>query len=87
MNADAAVATSFSEMLNDLGGIPVERVCVDPTPGHATIEDLMRLNRQGGMYELIDATLVEKAMGWRQSLIAPPISCYNWLFSSRTLPL
>lgn len=70
MSANAAVATNFSDMLNDLGGIPVERICVDPTPGHATVEDLVRLNGQGGMYELIDATLVEKAMGWRESLIA-----------------
>lgn len=70
MSANAAVATNFSDMLNDLGGIPVERVCVDPTPGHATVEDLVRLNGQGGMYELIDATLVKKAMGWRESLVA-----------------
>lgn len=70
MNANAAVAASFTEMLNDLGGIPIERVCMDPTPGHATIEDLLRLNGQGGMFELVDATLVEKAMGWRESLIA-----------------
>lgn len=70
MSTNAAVATNFSDMLNDLGGIPVERVCVDPTPGHATVEDLVRLNAQGAMYELIDATLVEKAMGWRESLIA-----------------
>jgi Uma2 family endonuclease len=70
MNANAAVAASFTEMLNDLGGIPIERVCMDPAPGHATIEDLLRLNGQGGMFELVDATLVEKAMGWRESLIA-----------------
>lgn len=70
MSANAAVATNFSDILNDLGGVPVERVCVDPTPGHATVEDLVRLNGQGGMYELIDATLVEKAKGWRESLIA-----------------
>lgn len=70
MSANAAVAASFSEMLGDLGGIPVTRICVDPAPGQATIEDLIRLNGQGGMYELVDATLVEKAMGWRESLIA-----------------
>ncbi|MCC7335819.1 MAG: Uma2 family endonuclease [Pirellulaceae bacterium] len=70
MDANAAVAANFSAMLDDLGGIPPARICVDPTPGHATIEDLIRLNGQGGMFELIDATLVEKAMGWRESLIA-----------------
>jgi Uma2 family endonuclease len=70
MSANAAVAASFSEVLNDLGGIAPERVCVDPKPGDATIEDLVHLNDKGGMYELVDATLVEKAMGWRESLIA-----------------
>ncbi len=34
-------------------------------PGHATIEDLVRLNGQGRMYELVDATLVEKATATR----------------------
>lgn len=48
MNANAAVAANFSAMLDDLGGIPLARICVDPTPGHATIEDLVRLNGQGG---------------------------------------
>lgn len=70
MNANAAVAANLSAMLDDLGGIPVSRICVDPKPGQATIEDLVRLNGQGGMFELVDATLVEKAMGWRESLIA-----------------
>ena len=70
MNTNAAVAANLSEMLEDLGGIPAARICVEPAPGHATIEDLIRLNGQGGMFELVDATLVEKAMGWRESLIA-----------------
>lgn len=70
MNANAAVAANFSEMLDDLGGVPIARICVAPAPGHATIEDLIRLNGQGGMFELVDATLVKKAMGWRESLIA-----------------
>jgi Uma2 family endonuclease len=43
---------------------------MEPQPGHATVEDLIRLNGEGGMFELVDATLVEKAMGWRESLIA-----------------
>ena len=67
MNANAAVAANLSAVLDDLGGIPVSRICVDPTPGHATIEDLVRLNSQGGMFELVDATLVEKATRWRSA--------------------
>jgi len=70
MSTNAAVAETFSDILNDLGGIPLERIRMDPQPGTATIDDLQRLNGQGGMFELVDATLVEKAMGWRESLIA-----------------
>ena len=61
-SANAAVAVSFSQLLNDLGGIAVARVCMDLSPGNATIDDLVRLNGQGGMYELVDATLVEKVL-------------------------
>ena len=67
---NAAVPAKFSDILTDLGGIPVERIRFDPKPGTATIDDLLRLNGQGGMFELVDSTLVEKTMGWRESLIA-----------------
>ncbi len=70
MNANAAVAAKFSDILNDLGNIPPQRVRTEPKPGTASIEDLLLANSQGGMCELIDGTLVEKAMGWRESLIA-----------------
>jgi len=70
MNTNLAVAKHFSDILSDLGGIPLERIRMDPQPGTATINDLLRLNGQGGLFELIDATLVEKTMGWRESLIA-----------------
>lgn len=70
MSLNAAVAANLSDLLADLGSIPIARVRVDPKPGSATIEDLVSLNNQGGMFELVDSTLVEKAMGWRESLIA-----------------
>lgn len=68
--SNAAVAGHFSDILTDLGGISSERVYRSPEPGRATIEDLLRKNENGGMCELIDGTLVEKAMGWTESLIA-----------------
>lgn len=70
MSSNAAIATNFSDILMDLGNIPANRVRSDPKPGTATIEDLLRVNSQGGMCELVDGALVEKAMGWRESLIA-----------------
>ncbi len=74
MNANAAVAANLSDILIDLGSIPIERVRLDPKPGSATIDDVVRINNQGGMCELVDATLVEKAMGWRESLLAVALS-------------
>jgi Uma2 family endonuclease len=70
MSSNAAVSTNFADTLMDLGNIPASRVRSEPKPGTATIEDLLRVNSHGGMCELVDGTLVEKAMGWRESLIA-----------------
>lgn len=68
---NAAMTTSLAERLADLGGIPVERIRTSPPPGTATLEDLIRVNDQkSGRCELVDNTLVEKAMGWRESLLA-----------------
>ena len=61
----------MADRLADLGNIPLSRVCVDPPPGKATIDDLIRLNEsEGKQYELIDNTLVEKAVGWQESMLA-----------------
>ncbi len=70
MSSNAAVSTNFADILMDLGNIPASRVRSEPKPGTATIDDLLRVNSQGGMCELVDGALVEKAMGWRESLIA-----------------
>jgi len=70
MSSNAAVAANFSDILMDLGNIPASRVRSEPKPGTATLDDLVRVNSQGGMCELVDGALVEKAMGWRESLIA-----------------
>ena len=63
MASNAAVASSLSELLEELGGISVLRVRNDPAPGHATIADLLQVNQSGSHCELIDGILVEKARG------------------------
>ncbi|MEQ1830985.1 MAG: Uma2 family endonuclease, partial [Pirellula sp.] len=75
---NAAVTTSLAERIADLGGIPVDRIRTNPPPGTATIEDLIRVNEaKDGRCELVDNTLVEKAMGWRESMIAAVL--LRWL--------
>ncbi|HQX49934.1 MAG TPA: Uma2 family endonuclease [Planctomycetaceae bacterium] len=68
--SNAAVAGNFSDILTELGGISADRVHHTPGPGSATIEDLRYANENGALCELIDGTLVEKAMGWQESLVA-----------------
>lgn len=70
MSANAAVAATWSDFLEDLGQIPAERVLREPQPGRATLENLISVNSAGSQCELVDGTLVEKAMGWQESLIA-----------------
>ena len=66
-----AIATTWEERLQDLGNIPASRIRTDPAPGTATIDDVTYLrDTERRLYELIDGTLVEKSMGWQESLIA-----------------
>jgi Uma2 family endonuclease len=66
---------SIAGLLDQLGGIPAERVLRYPHPGTATEADFLSFNeRHDGLYELIDATLVEKGMGIRESLVAVTIA-------------
>ena len=68
--SNAAVANSIGDILTELGNIPIERIRRSPTPGSATLVDLLHEIEQGKLCELVDGTLVEKAMGWQESLIA-----------------
>jgi Putative restriction endonuclease len=66
-----ALATTLEERLLDLGNVPAARVRIEPSPGKSTVEDLVRLrNTERRLYELVDGTLVEKAMGWQESFLA-----------------
>lgn len=57
--------------LERLGDIPLHRIRMRPLPGTATEEDVVRLNeRKVSLFELVEGTLVEKAMGAREALVA-----------------
>ena len=60
-----------ADWLHDLGDIPLDRIIMDPWPGTATERDLIVLvERDKRLCELIDGTLVEKPVGYLESLIA-----------------
>ena len=60
-----------SEVLARFGDIPIARIRTTPPPGEATESDVIELHdHQDRLCELIDGTLVEKAMGWKESELA-----------------
>jgi Uma2 family endonuclease len=63
--------TTVGDLIESLGDIPLDRVRLDPPPGRATEADLLRLSAADGrLYELVDGTLVEKPMGWKEASLA-----------------
>jgi Uma2 family endonuclease len=66
----ATATMRIADLLESLGGIPAHRVLLYPAPGTATERDLIELHeRDGRLYELVDGTLVEKAMGFDESIV------------------
>jgi len=62
---------NMAEFVHDLGDVPPERVIFDPWPGTATEADLLRkVEVEKQLCELVEGTLVEKPMGYVESLIA-----------------
>src|SRR5438128_2119648 len=63
---------TLADLLRRLGNIPTHRVRLKPAPGTATQRDVLRNNEsrlKTAICELVDGTLVEKAMGWEGSAI------------------
>lgn len=64
-------ASTLAELLERLGNVPPERIRLDPPLGTATEADVLRIEaRDNRLCELVDGTLVEKAIGFRESVIA-----------------
>jgi Uma2 family endonuclease len=65
---------SLGDLLEGLGGISPYRVRMVPAPGTATEEDVIALEAsEDRLYELVDGVLVEKVMGFGESMIAGAI--------------
>jgi Uma2 family endonuclease len=60
-----------SEVIAHFGDIPIARIRTSPPPGEATEADVIELHeRHDRLCELIDGTLVEKAIGWQEAEMA-----------------
>ncbi len=74
LTAQTPVGT-LAELVERLGDVPLERIRSFPYPGTATEEDVVRIERQENrLCELVAGALVEKAMGFRESLLAVAIA-------------
>jgi len=75
-----------AEWWDALGQVPLERIVFDPLPGTATEADVVRLDEdEDRLCELIDGTLVEKTVGFEESMIAVRIIqlLANFVFSRK----
>jgi Uma2 family endonuclease len=62
---------TVADLRKRLGGIPLERIWIRPAPGTATEKDVVEAEVHGNrLCELVDGTLVEKAMGFEEARVA-----------------
>jgi Uma2 family endonuclease len=61
---------TLADLLESLGNIPPERVRFHPFPGTATERDVIAIHdRENRLCELVDGVLVEKVMGFDESIL------------------
>ncbi len=73
--ATATEWETLEELVEQLGNIPLKRIRMKPAPGTATEADLLvAKQRYHSLYELVDGVLVEKGIGYRESLLALALS-------------
>ena len=77
---------TLGDLLKQLGDISPDRIRMRPAPGTATEADVERIHaKEKRLYELIDGVLVEKGMGYPESLLAVAIAAAlrNWVVARR----
>ncbi len=88
MSINNTLPVTLADHLVLLGGISANRVRLSPPPSLAAMEDLITAHQQGSLCELVDGTLVEKAIGYEQSVVAATIlRIIGWYVSKRGLGL
>lgn len=62
---------TLADLLDRLGGVPLDRIRFRPAPGSATLQDVIDVEQSEGILsELVDGVLVEKCMGYNESTLA-----------------
>ena len=78
---------TLADLRKRLGGIPLDRIRFRPAPGTATEKDVIDAEaRENRLCELVDGTLVEKAMGFEESRLAGEARyLVNWYLDQNDL--
>jgi Uma2 family endonuclease len=69
--ATATKLENLQDLVESLGNIPLSRIRMFPPPGLATESDVIEAERdRNRLYELVEGVLVEKGIGYGESLLA-----------------
>ena len=60
----------MEDLRQHLGGVSLSRIRLTPALGHAKVEDVLREEKAGRLVELENGVLMEKTMGWYESVLA-----------------
>ncbi len=75
---------TFADLQSHLGGVPAERIRLYPTPGTATEEDALWLeDHEDQLCELVDGILVEKVIGFYESILAVQLGYFLYQYLER----
>jgi Uma2 family endonuclease len=67
MSATSSIHT-LADLLDRLGGVPLDRIRFHPHPGTAKVQDVIDIQRrEGRLCELVEGVLLEKAVGYNES--------------------
>ena len=62
---------TLQDLAEKFGPMPLERIRFDPMPGTAREKDVLEIQlREDRLYELVDGVLLEKTVGFRESILA-----------------
>jgi Uma2 family endonuclease len=68
---------TLRDLVEQLGDIPLDRIRMNPPPGHATEDDVLDVARREKRYcELVDGVLVEKTIGYQESFLAIALASF-----------
>jgi Uma2 family endonuclease len=78
---------TLADLLERLGGVPLDRIRFHPPPGSATVRDVLDVRqRDGVLCELVEGVLLEKTVGFTEAgLAAFLLEVLNTFVRSRNL--